>query len=102
MDLANIVTIEACCHSDTGHKLLTSALTGMPPWCFFCAIWLKNVIRAKQSKRLPAVPSRLEVTQLLNRISGTNGLIARLLYGTGMRQMECLRLRVKDIDFHYH
>jgi integron integrase len=64
--------------------------------------WLKNVIRAKQPKRLPVVLSRLEVTQLLNRISGTNGLIARLLYGTGMRQMECLRLRVKDIDFHYH
>ena len=74
----------------------------MPPWCLFCAIWLKNVIRAKQSKRLPVVPSRLEVTQLLNRVSGTNGLIARLLYGTGMRQMECLRLCVKDIDFHHH
>jgi len=63
--------------------------------------WLENVIRAKRPKRLPVVLSRLEVTQLLNRIQGTNGLIARLLYGTGMRQMECLRLHVKDIDFHY-
>ena len=39
---------------------------------------------------------------MIDRIHGVNGLIARLLYGTGMRQMECLRLRVKDIDFHYH
>jgi len=64
--------------------------------------WLDNVIRAKRPKRLPVVMSRLEARQVIDRIHGVNGLIARLLYGTGMRQMECLRLRVKDIDFHYH
>ena len=64
--------------------------------------WLDNVIRAKRPKHLPVVMSRLEARQVIDRIHGVNGLIARLLYGTGMRQMECLRLRVKDIDFHYH
>jgi len=64
--------------------------------------WLDNVIRAKRPKRLPVVMSRLEARQVIDKIHGVNGLIARLLYGTGMRQMECLRLRVKDIDFHYH
>ena len=38
---------------------------------------------------------------MLSEIDGTNGLVARLLYGTGMRQMEALRLRVKDVDFNY-
>jgi integrase len=45
--------------------------------------------------------TQIEVTSLLAEIYGVNGLVARLLYGTGMRQMECLRLRVKDVDFHY-
>jgi len=63
--------------------------------------WLDSVIRAKRPKRLPVVLSRMEARQILAHIQGTNGLIARLLYGTGMRQMECLRLRVKDIDFQY-
>ena len=63
---------------------------------------VRDAIRAKRPKRLPVVLSRKEVRQVINRIHGINGLIARLLYGTGMRQMECLRLRVKDIDFQYH
>ena len=63
--------------------------------------WLDNVVRAKRLQRLPVVLGRQEAKQLINHIQGVNGLIARLLYGTGMRQMECLRLRVKDIDFHY-
>jgi integron integrase len=47
------------------------------------------------------VLSRAEIRDLLDCMRGVNGLIARLLYGTGMRQAECLRLRVKDIDFQY-
>lgn len=60
---------------------------------------LKDVLRAKRSARLPVVLSRNEVQRLLNGIEGTSALIARLLYGTGLRLMEGLRLRVKDIDF---
>ena len=60
---------------------------------------LENVIRAKKPKRLPAVLTRDEVRRVLRRMSGTNRVIATLLYGAGMRLLECLRLRVKDIEF---
>lgn len=61
--------------------------------------WLDNLIRAKRPSRLPTVLSRTEVQQILDRMQGIYGLLARLLYGTGMRLMECIRLRVKDVDF---
>ena len=61
--------------------------------------WLDNVIRAKKPQRLPTVLSKNEVSRVLERMDGNYGLMARLLYGTGMRLMECCRLRVKDIDF---
>ncbi|HEY6094995.1 MAG TPA: integron integrase [Gallionellaceae bacterium] len=61
--------------------------------------WLDDVVRAKKSQRLPVVLSRAEVSRVLERMEGTYGLMARLLYGTGMRLMECCRLRVKDVDF---
>jgi len=61
--------------------------------------WLDKVVRAKQPQRLPVVLTRTEVQSVLTRMSGTYGLMANLLYGTGMRLMECVRLRVKDVDF---
>ena len=61
--------------------------------------WLDKVVRAKQPQRLPVVLTRQEVTVILDRMTGVHGLMARLLYGTGMRLMECVRLRVKDVDF---
>ena len=61
--------------------------------------WLDDVVRAKRPKRLPVVLSRDEVTRVLNRLNGTYRLIGLLLYGSGLRLMECLRLRIKDIDF---
>lgn len=60
--------------------------------------WLDGITQARTSKRIPEVLTVGEVQALLRHTSGTNGLIIRLLYGTGMRIMECLRLRVKDID----
>ena len=60
--------------------------------------WLDGITRARESKRLPTVLTRAEVSALLAQTHGTPGLIIRLLYGTGMRLMEALRLRVKDID----
>ncbi len=60
--------------------------------------WLDGVIRAKASKRLPSVLTQQEIAALLAHVSGTNGLIIKLLYGTGMRIKECLRLRIKDVD----
>lgn len=60
---------------------------------------MENVVRAKRPKRLPTVLSVIEVRTLLAALDGRAWLIASLLYGTGMRLMECLRLRVKDADF---
>jgi integron integrase len=56
-------------------------------------------VRANRPRRLPVVLTRDEVREVLARLDGTNALVGRLLYGTGMRLLECLRLRVKDIDF---
>jgi integron integrase len=64
--------------------------------------WLDNVVHAKKPKRLPSVLNREEVKLVLERMDGIYGLMARLLYGTGMRLMECCRLRVQDIDFGQH
>lgn len=61
--------------------------------------WMDEVVRAARSQRLPVVLSRDEVGTLLSRMEGTPRLIASLLYGTGLRLMEALRLRVKDVDF---
>src|SRR5258706_6929821 len=60
--------------------------------------WLDNVERAKTPARLPVVLTRLEVDRVLRRLNGTHALVGRLLYGTGMRIMEAMRLRVKDIE----
>jgi site-specific recombinase XerD len=61
--------------------------------------WLDEVVQAKAPKRLPVVLTPSEVRDLLMHMQGTTGLIARLLYGTGMRLLEALRLRVKDVEF---
>ena len=61
--------------------------------------WLDDVVRAKQPERLPVVLTRSEVQRVLERMDGVYGLLARLLYGTGMRMMEMLLLPVKDLDF---
>jgi len=61
--------------------------------------WLDNVEPAKRPQRWPVVLTHAEVKAVLDRLSGTHRLMASLLYGTGMRLMEGVRLRVKDIDF---
>jgi integron integrase len=63
--------------------------------------WLDDVVRAKRPAKVPAVMTRAEVRQLLGTMTGVNKLLAFLMYGTGMRLMEALRLRVQDIDFGY-
>jgi integron integrase len=61
--------------------------------------WLDDVEQAKRPQRLPVVLTHAEVKAVLDRLSGTHRLMANLLYGTGVRLMEGMRLRVKDIDF---
>jgi len=60
--------------------------------------WLDNVTRASRSRRLPVVLTRAEVRSLLAQLEGTPWLVASLLYGSGLRLMEGLRLRVKDLQ----
>ena len=59
--------------------------------------WMDNVVRAKRPRRLPVVLSRAQVGHLLERLAGREALMAGLLYGSGLRLMECVRLRVKDV-----
>ena len=61
--------------------------------------WMENIRRAKQPERLPVVLTVDEVMRVLHRMTGTGHLMASLLYGSGLRLMECVRMRVQDIDF---
>ncbi len=61
--------------------------------------WLDHVERAKTPQRLPVVLTQDEVAAVLKRLDGVHRLVGRLLYGTGMRIMEGMRLRVKDVEF---
>lgn len=61
--------------------------------------WLENVTQAKTPQRLPVVLTVSEVKSVLNQLDGTLWLMTSLLYGGGLRLMECVRLRVKDVDF---
>ena len=61
--------------------------------------WMEDVVRAKRPSRIPVVLSRDEVARLLGVLEGGTWTMAALLYGAGVRLMECVRLRVKDIDF---
>jgi len=63
--------------------------------------WINNISRAKRPIRLPVVFTRQEVQSILRNLDGTKWLMASLLYGAGLRLTECLRLRVKDLDFSY-
>lgn len=61
-----------------------------------------DVVRAKQPSHLPTVLTKSEAARVLAAMTGTSQLMAKLLYGSGLRAMECLRLRVKDLDFDQH
>jgi integron integrase len=63
--------------------------------------WLHELQRAKRPEHVPTVLTREEVARLLDAMSGTRWLMASLLYGAGLRLRECLKLRVKDVDFGY-
>jgi site-specific recombinase XerD len=63
--------------------------------------WLDGLDRAKRPARVPSVLTPEEVRGLLARLEGTKWLMASLLYGAGLRLRECLKLRVKDVEFSY-
>lgn len=63
--------------------------------------WLDGVVRAKRSKNIPVVMTRAEVMRVLANLQGQGRLLASIMYGSGLRLMEALRLRIKDVDFEY-
>ena len=63
--------------------------------------WIDDIVRSKRPKKVPVVFTQEEVRQVLSRMTGTPRLMAHLLYGSGLRVMECVRLRVKDVDLGY-
>jgi integron integrase len=63
--------------------------------------WLERLDRVKRPARLPVVLTMEEAARVIAQLEGTKWLMASLLYGSGLRLMECLRLRVKDVDFAY-
>ena len=63
--------------------------------------WLTDVVRAKRPERLPFVIGRDDVKKVLAMTKGVNRLITQLIYGTGVRVLEALRLRIRDLDFEY-
>ena len=64
--------------------------------------WLNDINRPTSTRRIPSVLTKDEVAGLLAVMDGETALLARLLYGTGMRLMEGMRLRIKDVDFDRH
>ena len=64
--------------------------------------WPSDIVRAEKSKTLPTVLTHQEAFAVIGNLTGTAQLMAKILYGSGLRLMECLRLRVKDIDFGNH
>jgi integrase len=64
--------------------------------------WLDEVVRAKRPERLPVVLTGEEVARLLAQLRGVVRLMVALMYGSGLRLLECCRLRVKDVDFARH
>jgi integron integrase len=61
--------------------------------------WMENVVRARHSRKLPVVLSKHQTLAVLAQLSGRNRLAGGLLYGAGLRLLECLRLRIKDLNF---
>ena len=60
---------------------------------------IPGIVRARKREKIPEVLTQLEVANMLSKLDGVHWLAACLLYGSGLRLMECIRLRVKDIDF---
>ena len=63
--------------------------------------WIDDIVRANRPKKVPVVFTQDEAREVLSRLTGTPRLMAHLLYGSGLRVMECVRLRVKDVDLGY-
>ena len=89
--------------SSSTHNQALSALLFLYREVLQCELpWMDGIKRPSSPKRIPSVLTKDEVAGVLAQMDGETSLLARLLYGTGMRLMEGVRLRVKDVDFDRH
>lgn len=95
------LALERCVSASTQNQALAAILFLYRHVLEMELPWLDNVVRARRAQHVPVVLSRREVQALIARLDGVFWLIGQLLYGAGLRLMEGLRLRVKDIDFDY-
>src|SRR5690348_4636705 len=93
------LAVEGCVSASTQNQALSALLFLYKQVLGVELPWLDGIERAKKPQRLPVVLTRVEVVALLGELTGTPWLMASLLYGAGLRLMECVRLRVKDVDF---
>jgi integron integrase len=97
--LLNHLATDQRVSASTQNQALSALLFLYREVCHVDLPWLDELVRAKRSQRLPVVLSRDEVRAVIDHLNGVHRLMAALLYGAGLRLMECCRLRVKDIDF---
>jgi integron integrase len=95
----NALVIERRASSSTHQQALCALIFLYTKVLRISAPWISELVRPKRSRRLPVVLTRDEARRVLERMSGTPRLMASLLYGSGLRLLECARLRVKDLDF---
>ena len=93
------LAVEGRVSSSTQNQALSALLFLYGPGLGVELPWLDELVRATRPQRLPVVLSREEVRAVLLALRGTQRLMAVLLYGAGLRLLECARLRVKDVDF---
>lgn len=93
------LAVRGCVSAGTQNQALSALLFLYREVLVIDLPWMENVVRAKRPRHLPVVWGQPEIQRLLAAMEGRPWLLASLLYGTGMRLMECLRLRVKDVDF---
>lgn len=99
--LSHLATVERCA-SATQNQALAALLFLYREVLGIQLPWLDDLVRAPVREHLPVVLDRAEVAQVLSRLAGPAHLIASLLYGSGLRLLEAVRLRIKDVDFARH
>ena len=101
-DFLTMLATERCVSTSTHNQALSALLFLYREVLDMDLPWMDGINRPTQKRRIPSVMTQDEVAGLLAYMEGETALLARLLYGTGMRLMEGMRLRVKDVDFDRH
>src|SRR5262249_22808066 len=96
------LAVESCVAAGTQNQALSAILFLYRVVLQDPLPWIGEVVRADKPMRIPVVLSPAETRQIIEEVAGTSRLVVKLLYGSGLRLLEALRLRVKDVDFARH